>query len=452
MTTKAAPAKLSDEYEGRTGVVLARVQALYPKLIDLSLSRLHTLLDKLGNPERALPPVIHVAGTNGKGSTCANLRAIAEQAGMAVHVMTSPHLVDVTERFRLAGKLVSEEELVDTLEEIERVNDGAPITVFEVLTAAGLLLFSRHPADLVILEVGLGGRLDATNVVARPVACVITPVDLDHQAFLGETLALIASEKAGIIKPGVPVVCAMQHDEVRNVIEAKASSCAAPLWLVGRDIDYAWHEDDSPAGGMSPAADGGDGTLAYRDPLGELTLSAPGLKGVHQAANAVLAVSALRASGLALPETAWAGIAHTRWPARLQRLEGKLAALLPEGWELWLDGGHNPNAGEALAATLASWSDRPLHVIVGMKQSKDAAGFLTPIQRHATTLHAVAEEGQHLALPVDDIIAASGGVAVAGPTLATVLPRLQGSPARVLICGSLYLAGVVLRQDGTIPC
>lgn len=436
MTPRAAPARLSDEYEGRTGAVLARVQALYPKLIDLSLARLHALLDKLGNPERILPPVVHVAGTNGKGSTCANLRAIAEAAGLSVHVMTSPHLVDVTERFRLAGKLVSENALVATLEEIERINDGAPITVFEVLTAAGLLLFSRSPADLVVLEVGLGGRLDATNVVAKPAICVITPVDLDHQAFLGETLALITAEKAGIIKPGVPVVCSVQKEEAQSVIEAQARSCDAPLWRVGREIGYETLLD---------------GTLEYRDPLGTLHLPAPALRGIHQAANAALAVAALRASGLALPDRAFAGIAHTQWPARLQRLEGRLADLLPAGWELWLDGGHNPNAGEALSATLASWSDRPLHVIVGMKQSKDAAGFLRPVQAHATTLHAVAEDGQHLALPVEEIIAASGGVAMAGPDIAAVLPRLQGEPARVLICGSLYLAGVVLRQDGTIP-
>ncbi|RUT24436.1 bifunctional folylpolyglutamate synthase/dihydrofolate synthase [Asaia sp. W19] len=436
MTTQAAPAKLSDEYEGRTGAILARVQALYPKLIDLSLARLEALLGKLGHPERQLPPVIHVAGTNGKGSTCATLRAIAEEAGLAVHVMTSPHLVDVTERFRLAGKLVSEETLVATLEEIEQINDGAPITVFEVLTAAGLLLFARTPADLAILEVGLGGRLDATNVVARPACCVITPVDLDHQAFLGETLALIAAEKAGIIKQGVPVVIARQLAQARDVIVACAAALDAPLWQVGGEIDFT----------RLP-----DGSIAYQDPLGNLALPAPGLEGRHQADNAVLAVAALRASGLEIPGRAWAGIAHTQWPARMQRLGGRLAAQLPQGWELWLDGGHNPNAGEALSATLAAWHDKPLHVIVGMKQSKDASGFLRPVQGHATTLHAVSEAGQHLALPVEEIIRASGGVALSGPTIASILPRLAGPPARVLICGSLYLAGVVLRQDGTIP-
>ncbi|WP_147093776.1 bifunctional folylpolyglutamate synthase/dihydrofolate synthase [Swaminathania salitolerans] len=437
MTMQAAPAKLSDEYDGRPGAVLARVQALYPKLIDLSLTRLQTLLARLGHPERMLPPVIHVAGTNGKGSTCANLRAVAEAAGLSVHVMTSPHLVDVTERFRIAGRLVSEDALVSTLEEIERINAGAPITVFEVLTAAGFLLFSRTRADLAIVEVGLGGKLDATNVIDRPSACVITPVDLDHQSFLGETLALIAAEKAGIIKPGIPVVSARQKPEVRAVIVDRAQLLGAPLWSVDEEIFLT----------ASPAR----GTRAYRDPEGKLTLPEPALKGPHQEENAALAVAALRASGLALPDSAWSGISATRWPARLQRLHGSLAQRLPQGWELWLDGGHNPNAGEALAAAMSEWSDRPLHLAIGMKQSKDAEGFLRPVMRHAHSIHAICEEGQHLALPVEDIVRASGGHARPGPRLADVMSRLEGPPGRLLVCGSLYLAGVVLRQDGTIP-
>ncbi|WP_264816067.1 bifunctional folylpolyglutamate synthase/dihydrofolate synthase, partial [Acidomonas methanolica] len=223
-----APARLADEYTGRAGEVLARLQDLYPKLIDLSLDRLCVLLEKLGHPERALPPVIHVAGTNGKGSTCAVLRAIAEAAGWRVHVMTSPHLVSVTERFRVGGTLVTEEALVAALEEVVRVNDGAPITVFEVLTAAGFLIFAREPADLAIIEVGLGGRLDATNVVT-PVACAIASISLDHQAFLGETLAAIAAEKAGIMKPGVPVVAAAQAPEVEAVLRETAARVGAPL-------------------------------------------------------------------------------------------------------------------------------------------------------------------------------------------------------------------------------
>ncbi|WP_367160836.1 folylpolyglutamate synthase/dihydrofolate synthase family protein [Kozakia baliensis] len=432
MSDQGVPAKLSDEYSGRPGEILARLQNLYPKLIDLSLDRLHALLAKLGHPERALPPVIHVAGTNGKGSTCANLRAIAEAGGLRVHVMTSPHLLDVTERFRLAGKLVSEDALVAALEEVERINGDAPITVFEVLTAAGFLLFSRIPADLVIIEVGLGGRLDATNVIERPIACAITPIDLDHQAFLGETLVEIAAEKAGIIKSGVPIVSAVQLPEAANILRARAQELNAPFSLLGEDIHFQ-HTDTG---------------LRYSDAKGVLELPAPALRGRHQDANAALAIATLRASALALPAIAWAGIARTTWPARLQRLHGKLAKLLPSDWELWLDGGHNPNAGEALGATLSDWADRPTHLIVGMKQSKDAAGFLNPLLTHAATVQAVSEKGQHLALPVEEIVASSKGRAIPGPTIIEALRRLNGPPARVLICGSLYLAGIALQQDG----
>ncbi|AQS88002.1 bifunctional protein FolC [Neoasaia chiangmaiensis NBRC 101099] len=436
MNATGAPVTLSDEYQGRAGAILGRLQGLYPKLIDLSLDRLHGLLARLGHPERALPPVVHVAGTNGKGSTCANLRAIAEAAGWRVHVMTSPHLIDVTERFRLAGKLVSEDALVAALEEVERVNGDAPITVFEVLTAAGFLLFSRTPADLAIIEVGLGGRLDATNVIDRPAACAITAISLDHQAFLGDTLDAIAAEKAGIMKPGVPVVCAPQRPEALAVLRARAAAVGAPLWVLGEDVRIS-----------------GASALAYSDPLGELSLPAPALRGPHQHDNAALAVAALRASRLPLPDRAWAGIAAARWPARMQRLTGALAARLPDGWELWLDGGHNPGAGDVLAAVLADWRDRPVHLVVGMKQSKDVRGFLDPLLSGATTAQAVAEPGQHLALGVDEIVAASGGRAVPGPTVGAALARLRaagGPPARVLICGSLYLAGLVLAQDGAV--
>ncbi|GBQ21472.1 bifunctional protein FolC [Acetobacter estunensis NRIC 0472] len=427
---------LGAEFTGRTGSVLERLNRLYPALIDLSLGRLEALLAKLGHPELALPPVIHVAGTNGKGSTCANLRAIGEAAGWRVHVMTSPHLVDVTERFRVAGKLVSEDELVSVLEEIERINAGEPITVFEVLTAAGFLLFSRHPADLAIIEVGLGGRHDATNVLPHPAACAITAISLDHEAFLGSTLTAIAGEKAGIIKPGVPVITGRQPDAVRDVLEAEAATKDAPLWLRDRDWQLARTEDGS--------------ALTFSDAQGALSLPCPALTGPHQDDNAGLAVATLRASGLPLPPKAWAGIAHAQWPARLQKLHGALAQTLPEGWELWLDGGHNPGAGEALVPVLERWSDRPLHVLVGMKQTKDASGFLRPILSHTTSVWAVAEPEQHLALSVDVIVESSGGIARPGPDIATALAALPraGTPARVLICGSLYLAGVVLKKDG----
>ena len=429
---------LSPEFSGRSGVVLERLQRLYPVLIDLSLGRLEVLLEKLGHPERRLPPVIHVAGTNGKGSTCANLRAVAEAAGLAVHTTTSPHLVSVTERFRIAGRLVDEATLVAALERIEAVNAGAPITVFEVLTACAFLLFAETPADLAIVEVGLGGRFDATNVLQAPASCVIAALSMDHEAFLGNTLAAIAGEKAGIVKPGRPVVTGRQPAEALAVIEAEAVRHDAPLLLRDRD----WQLDSGPDG------------LRYHDAAGSLDLPCPGLRGPHQHDNAGLAVAALRAAGLALPDAAYAGIARTRWPARLQRLHGRLAGTLPPGWELWLDGGHNPGAGLALAGVLDGWTDRPIHLVVGMKQTKDPAGFLQPLLPLANTVWAVAEPGQHLALSVEAIVAASHGRALTGPTVAQALPRLarpDAPPGRVLICGSLYLAGEVLKADGWTP-
>ena len=442
--TKAAASSPTAEFTGRTGAVLERLNNLYPALIDLSLGRLEALLAKLGHPEEKLPPVIHVAGTNGKGSTCATLRAIGEAAGWRVHVMTSPHLVDVTERFRIAGKLVSESELVATLEEIERVNDGAPITVFEVLTAAGFLLFSRHPADLVIIEVGLGGRCDATNVLRKPAACIVTSVSRDHEAFLGDTLEAIAAEKAGIFKPGVPAITGNQPEAVMKVLQAQADKVGAPLYR--RRVEWSI----SPQNG----AESGAAELTFTDKAGELTLPQPALVGPWQVENVGLAVEALRVSGLYVPEQAWQGISRVNWPARMQQLHGKLASHLPEGWELWLDGGHNPGAGNALAQELAHWKDQPLHVLVGMKQTKDATGFLNPVLPFASSVWAICEPQQHLALPVEAIVEASGGKAQVGPTLVDALDALVAQNpqprARVLICGSLYLAGVALKQDGWV--
>ncbi|MCX7380517.1 MAG: bifunctional folylpolyglutamate synthase/dihydrofolate synthase [Alphaproteobacteria bacterium] len=420
----------------RAEAIIERLHGLYPKLIDLSLERLERLLAALGNPERRLPPIIHVAGTNGKGSTCAFLRAIGEAAGLRVHVYTSPHLVRFNERIRLAGSLVSDEVLADALAEVEQVNAGQPITVFEVLMAASFVLFARVPADLCVLEVGLGGRADATNVIAAPAACAITSISLDHREMLGDTIALIAREKAGIMKPGVPVVTGTQPDEAFAVLRAHAAEIGAPL--LHRDADWQMARRDTG--------------LVYRDAGGTLTLPPPSLLGPHQIDNAGIAVAALRASGLRIPDGAYArGLATATWPARLQRLTGHLAHSLPAGWELWLDGGHNPGGGQALAEHAASWSDRPLHVLVGMKQAKDSAEFLRPLIPHATTLWAVSEPGQHLALPVGAIIAASDGIARPGPTIAAAIAQLPpGPPARVLICGSLYLAGEVLKADGWV--
>ncbi len=414
--------------------IVARLHGLHPRLMDLTLDRLEALLEKLHNPERRLPPVIHVAGTNGKGSTCAFVRAIAEAAGLRVHVYTSPHLVRFNERIRIAGELVSDAALEAALEYVERVNDGAPITVFEVITAVAFHLFAQTPAELCVLEVGLGGRGDATNVIARPAACAITSISLDHRELLGDTLELIAAEKAGIMKPNVPVAIGAQPNAVTAVLLDAARRVGAAASLRDRD----WTVTPTPTG------------FRYADAAAKLLLPAPSLPGTHQLDNAGIAVAALSAAGLVRGEAAIAaGIAAAEWPARLQRLRGRLARTLPADWELWLDGGHNPGAGEVLGAHLAAWADRPVHLIVGMKDSKDAAGFLRPLLPHAATLWAVAEPGQHSALPVQAIVAASGGVARPGPHVADALAAIarERGPARVLICGTLYLAGEILKAD-----
>ncbi len=418
---------------GRSEAIIDRMHALHPKLIDLSLGRLEALLAKLGHPERNLPPVVHVAGTNGKGSTCAFLRAIGEAAGQRVHVYTSPHLVRFHERIRLAGELVAEDALSDALEEVERVNGETPITVFEITTAVALLLFSRVPADMLVLEVGLGGRFDATNVIAAPAATAIASISMDHMEFLGDTVAKIAFEKAGIIKPGVPCATGRQQDDALSVIAARAAELGAPLLARGA----AWRMER-------------EGTAhRFTDGQGSILLPELGLKGAHQPDNAGIAIAALRAWNPAwLSEDAIIrGAAAAEWPARMQRLRGRLAP--PAPWELWLDGGHNAGAGQALAATLAEFQDRPLHLVIGMKQGKTAAGFMAPILPLATSVTAVAEPGQHLAMGVDDIIAASGGVAKPGPDVRAALARLvaEETPGRVLVCGSLYLAGEVLKLD-----
>jgi dihydrofolate synthase/folylpolyglutamate synthase len=427
----------------RAEAIVERLHGLHPKLIDLSLGRMRRALAALGHPERALPPVVHVAGTNGKGSCCAFLRAVAEAAGRRVHVYTSPHLVRFHERIRLAGRLVDEETLEAALAEAEERNAGAPVTVFEIATAAALLLFSRVPADLLVLETGLGGRYDATNVVDRPAATAITSISMDHMEFLGDTLDAIAREKAGILKPGVP--CAVGADAPLSVLDSAAAEAGAPLLARGRD----WRIEETPGG------------LRYADATGALDLPRPSLAGAHQADNAGIAVAALRAwnPDWLGAEAIAAGIATAEWPARMQRLRGRLAASLPPGWELWLDGGHNPAAGLALAAQLRAWRSeapgRPIHLLVGMKRSKAAADFLaTLLPPLADTVWAVAEPEQHLAMPVEEIVAASGGAARPGPTVAAALaalaalPRDDRSPARVLVCGSLYLAGEVLKADG----
>jgi len=407
-----------------------RLERLHPRLIDLSLDRLRDLLASLGHPEQRLPPVIHVAGTNGKGSTCAFIRAMAEAAGQRVHVYTSPHLVRFTERIRIAGRLVDEDRLIAAMERIERINNNAPITVFEVITATAFDLFAATQADICVLEVGLGGRGDATNVIDPPAACAITSISLDHRELLGSTVEIIAWEKAGIMKTGVPVAIGAQPPEVNRILLDHARSLDAPVLLRGRDWEIA------PAGGG----------LHYSDGSGGFDLPLPSLPGRFQHDNAGIAVTALRAAGLRHNPS---GVAATEWPARLQRLDGQLAHLLPPDWELWLDGGHNPGAGVVLAEHLRGWADRPVHLVVGMKQAKDSAEFLRPLLPLVASVWAVREPNQHAALPVEAIVAASGGVARPGPLVADALrdiPR-DGGAARVLICGSLYLAGEILKAD-----
>jgi dihydrofolate synthase/folylpolyglutamate synthase len=413
---------------GRADAIIERLHGLYPVMIDLNMHRLLDLLAKLGDPHQHLPPVIHVAGTNGKGSTCAFIRAIAEAAGMRVHVYTSPHLVEFRERFRVAGTLVTEAALTAALDHVENTNAGGPITVFEAMTAVAFVLFSSSPADLCILEVGLGGRGDATNVIPRPAACAITSISLDHQDFLGNTLSAIAAEKAGIIKPTVPIITGHQSAEALAVITARATELNAPLLRRDRD----WTIERTPSG------------LRYTDPAGHLDLPPPSLAGPHQYDNAGIAITALRTAFALPPAAFFSGITAAHWPARLQRL----TTPLPPGFELWLDGGHNQGAGAALAEHLISWTDRPLHLIVGMKNTKDATAFLAPLLPYATTLWAVVEPGQHLALPLEKIIAASNNQAKPGPTVAGALETILHShpPGRILICGSLYLAGEVLKQ------
>ena len=413
--------------------IVARLHALYPRLIDLGLDRLQRLLAQLGHPERRLPPVIHVAGTNGKGSTCAMLRAIGEAAGWRVHVYTSPHLVRFNERIRVAGELVSDDALAATLERIERVNDGAPITVFEVITAAAFVLFAETPAELCVLEVGLGGRGDATNVIDAPAACAVTSISLDHQELLGPTLAAIAAEKAGIFKPGVPAVTGAQPEEALAVLRTLAARAGATLHARGD----AWDVTDVGEG------------LRFQDAAGRLDVPAPSLPGAHQVDNAGIAIAAMRASGLDLPTGAFAGIGHATWPARLQRLHGALTRFAP-GFELWLDGGHNAGAADALAQQLQRWPG-PTHVVVGMKRSKDPGTFLATLLSRAASATAVREPGQHDALETAEIVAAAPRVRQ-GTTVAEALAWLAGHQppgGRILVCGSLYLAGEVLKADGS---
>ncbi|MCB2093245.1 MAG: bifunctional folylpolyglutamate synthase/dihydrofolate synthase [Rhodobacteraceae bacterium] len=417
-------------------LILSRMMALHPKIIDLTLDRVWRLLGVLNHPERDLPPVIHVAGTNGKGSTLAMIRAGLEAAGDTAHVYTSPHLARFHERIRLAGTLISEEYLAEILEECEAANGATPITFFEITTCAALLAFARNRADWTLLEVGLGGRLDATNVVETPRLTVITPISVDHQQYLGETLSQIAGEKAGILKRGVPCVVGPQVADALEMIEASAARLGVPLLVYGQH----WHVTQDR------------GRLVFQDETGLLDLPLPNLPGPHQIDNAGVAIAALRCLG---KDEAACGAAVSRadWPARMQRLTRGPLVDAAAGAELWLDGGHNPAGGAAVAATLLAMPRRPTHLIVGMLNTKDIGGYLRPLAAVATSLTAVSIPGEANTLSAETTQAAAARVGIAAGTAPSVAFAVRSiisrdPSARILICGSLYLAGGVLRENG----
>ncbi len=416
--------------------ILERMMALHPKVIDLTLDRVWTLLEKLGHPERQLPPVIHLAGTNGKGSTQAMIRAGLEAEGKRVHAYTSPHLARFHERIRLAGELISEEHLTEVLDECYVTNGPDPITYFEITTCAALLAFARTPADYVLLETGLGGRLDATNVVETPALTILTPISMDHEQFLGNTIAKIAGEKAGIIKRGVPCVVGPQPDEALEVIEATAARLGAPVIAQGQHW-HVWEERER---------------LIYQDETGLLDLPLPVLPGHHQYENAGAALAALRHLGFG--EAAFEGaMTNAQWPARMQRLRtGPLVEAAPQV-ELWLDGGHNPAAGIALADHLGRLPKRPTHLICGMLNTKDASGYMMPLAKVADSLTGVSIPGEANTLSAEDTARFASDAGMPASTADSVLVALQTITAkdphsRVLICGSLYLAGAILRENG----
>jgi dihydrofolate synthase/folylpolyglutamate synthase len=433
----------------RSTAILERMLQLHPKKIDLVLDRILRLLHDLGDPQLKLPPVIHVAGTNGKGSACAFSRAMLEAQGLTVHTHTSPHLVHFHERIRIAGELISEGELCATLEEVERVNAGAPITFFEITGAAMFLAFSRHPADAMVLEVGLGGKYDATNVIPKPAMTIIQPVGLDHQEFLGDDIGVIAAEKAGIIKPGVPLVVGPQDEIPREVILRQADRLSVPVFVFGQDF-HARQEH---------------GRMVYEDEMGLLDLPLPRLIGRHQVENAGVAIAGLRHANKGWGEDAAIekGLRSVDWPARLQRLShGPLVADAPDDAEIWLDGGHNPHGAAAVSRAIADLEEkveRPLYLICGMLRNKDAVGFLSAFRglaRHVVTVGIPGEAASMGAGALYDAARAAGLDAAPAEDLEDAMLQLHAwarahgreTPPRILICGSLYLAGKVLAENG----
>jgi dihydrofolate synthase/folylpolyglutamate synthase len=432
-------------------IVLERLNRLHPKIIDLGLDRVADLLERVGRPQDRLPPVVHVAGTNGKGSTVAYLRAMIEAAGYRVHVYTSPHLVRFHERIRLAGELIDEQRLVELLEYCERANDQRNITFFEITTVAAFIAFADTPADILLLETGLGGRLDATNLVDRPLATILTPISMDHMMYLGDTLAKIAFEKAGIMKAGTPAVIGPQPPEALAVFEERAAKLNIPLLRAGREYTCV------------PEQDG----MRFRDANRDLHLPRPALLGDYQIDNAGMAIAALPCLGdIDVRDAAIEkGLRTVDWPARMQRLtKGPLFAGLPAGWEIWLDGGHNESAGAAIAAMARDWQrddrkggavPKPLHLVFGMLNTKQPTDFLRHLVPFTASLQAVAIGGGHQNLTTDEMLAAARAAGVANaeaaPSIEAAVARIRArepKPARILFCGSLYFAGEVLAENG----
>ena len=433
---------------------IARLMTLHPKGFDLSLDRIRRLLDRLGNPQDRLPPVIHIAGTNGKGSAAAFSRALLEASGHTVHVHTSPHLVAWHERYRMAapggGRFVSDEVFAEAIGRVAEANRGETITVFEILTAVGFVLFSEHPADAVILEVGLGGRFDATNVVARPAVTIVMPISLDHQAYLGDRVELIAAEKAGIMKRGVPVVIGQQESDVaRDVLTDTAERLGCPTLVYGEDF-LSFSEN---------------GRLTYQDDDGLLDLPLPRLPGRHQFANAAAAIAGVKAAGFIVPmQAVEKAMTTVDWPGRMQRLtSGRLVELAPAGAEIWIDGGHNPGAGAVIAEALGEQEERfarPLFLICGMISTKDQTGFFAAFEGMARHVFTVPVPGSEAGVPNDQLAARADEAGLSAEPINSVAEALtllrdsweNDEPApRILICGSLYLMGDVLRENGTPP-
>ena len=431
---------------------IEHLMTLHPKGFDLSLDRVTRLLERLGNPQDRLPPVIHIAGTNGKGSCAAFSRALLEAAGHLVHVHTSPHLVNWAERYRLAaeggGKLVDDDVFAEAIARVAKANAGQTITVFEILTAATFVLFSEHPAEAAVIEVGLGGRFDATNVIKRPAVSVIMPISMDHEAYLGDRVELIAAEKAGIMKRGCPVVIgAQESDTALQVLIETAERLDCPTVVYGQDF-LAFEEN---------------GRMVYQDEDGLMDLPLPRLPGRHQYANAAAAIAAVKAAGFEIGHrAAERAMTHVAWPARMQKLtQGKLVELAPKGADIWLDGGHNPGAGVVIAEALAEQEEknpRPLILIAGMINTKDQTGYFSAFKGLARHVYTVPVTNSDAGVPNDELALRAEEAGLSAEPVSSVASALMllrdswdGPAPRILIGGSLYFAGAVLAENGTPP-